>query len=162
MAADRSRVLEAARNVFALLFLYGNVALIVFGTGLVVPTPRFLLVAFNVFGVFTLHEEINREILVELRLAGTDEWIVHDASEYAPTIVWKRLERFQAHRDVHGPEAREAQRVLAEKIKARYNRLHPERPADRIRVSLQTWPRDARGYTVRREQDVRTELLYAD
>ena len=72
----------------------------------------------------------------------------------ADFVLAAKYSRLYAHRNVGSLERRtfiEAQRLLAAKIKARYNREHPEQPFLRLRIRVLTWPRILAGYEAGRE-----------
>jgi hypothetical protein len=116
--------------------------------------------AFHVFGVFSTYETVNREVIVE-GLTDTVrggvhhfEWRRFDDSEYFPFRRGEKYSRLYAHRNVGNLAPRtfvEAQRILAAKIKARYNREHPGQPFLRLRIRVLTWPRSLAGYEAERK-----------
>ncbi|MGD8863753.1 MAG: hypothetical protein PVI30_27310 [Myxococcales bacterium] len=68
------------------------------------------------------------------------------------------------HYDVHGPDLQHhAWAGLARRIRARHNRLHPERRVRRIRFGIVTWPKSPEGYRHRKQaREIRTVTWYVE
>lgn len=161
------RLRRAAMSALALVLLYGNAAVALgppplLRIGLTLPATPGLRDAFLMTGMFSSYTDRNNDFL----LAGerTDEgaptdrkrWIRLPLREHFPSrhgVTYTQL--FAAHHwDVHGPIAqRRAWGVLAAKIRARHNRLHPDHPVRRVRLGAAEWPISPMGYRALKTPD---------
>jgi hypothetical protein len=154
------RRVRLARNLLALLILYGNAAVALQPPalrhlGLSIPRPSWVHDAFLMTGMFGSYSVTNGDFVLEGRRTqqGTEasrgQWIAlrlreHFARRHGVTFT----ELFAAHHwDVLGREAqREAWAFLARRIRERHNRLHPDLPVDRVRFGSESWPQSRLGY----------------
>lgn len=157
---------RALRSAVAALLIYGNaVALLqapaLRAAGLTVPAPMWLRDAFLLHGMFTSFSRYNSELfLVGLR---TDRGVIGDRGRWVPLrlrdhfaarygVMFTQLFAMH-HWDVHGPSAqRRAWAALAARIRARHNRMQPERPISAVRFGSLEWPQDPRGYRARKAE----------
>jgi hypothetical protein len=168
---------RALMHALALLLFYGNVAVALqppalarHGFGL--PHPRWMHDAFLMTGMFGSYSTRNGDMFLagerthDGAHADRGKWTRLDLKEHFPQrhgITWTQL--YAAHQwDALGPDAqRAAWRELAQRIRARHNRLHPEHPIGRVRFGEVTWPQDPRGYrAAKRTPNVLANTWYVD
>lgn len=167
-SAERSALPSRPRrwllNAVALFLIYGNAIGV-----LQAPTLRALRIdriaphwvrdAFLLHGMFTSYSKHNADFFI----AGlrTQEGTVGDRGSWVPIrlrehfagrhgVVFTQL--FATHHwDIHGKAAqRNAWRALAARIRARHNRLHPDRPLAVVRFGSEEWPQSPLGYRARK------------
>jgi hypothetical protein len=177
-----SRVRRSAMSLIAVLILYGNAALIFnpqkLGLPLPNPWPRpFALVdAFLLTGMFTSFTSENMDFViggrrqVQASMLASDnkpEWIVLSLNEMLPGRLGIKFTQILAarHWDMLGVKAQHAAwHEAAQKIRARHNRLHPDRPIDAVRFGAMSWPLSADGYRAAKPRgaDSKSSRNYAD
>ena len=153
-------------NAVAALLIYGNAVALLQApalrtAGLTVPAPLWLQDAFLLHGMFTSFSRYNSELfLVGLR---TDRGVTGDRGRWVPMrlrdhfaarygVTFTQLFAMH-HWDIHGrAEQRRAWVALAARIRARHNRMKPERPISAVRFGSLEWPQDPRGYRARKAE----------
>jgi hypothetical protein len=154
------RARRLAMHAFALLVIYGNVAVAlqpsaVRRLGLTVPRPAVLHDAFLMTGMFGSYTRRNSDPFIagartrDGREHDRGQWIrlrIRDHFAERRGVVFTQL--FAAHHwDVHGKNAqRRAWQGLARRIRERHNRLHPDAQVRYVRFGQIDWPQDPRGY----------------
>ena len=153
-----------AASAFAVLLVYANVSVILWGVGARVPVLPATHDGFMLFGVFHTFEDINRETILEGRDASGD-WVKLDIREHVPYELPERNRRLNADR-VAGPlsfrTSDEAHAFLLRKIRERHNRLHADRPVDAVRIVILTWPRHEDQYMPRIDDRVRRRVVASE
>jgi hypothetical protein len=155
-------------NAVALFLLYGNAIAVLQAPALRalgVPSiaPVWLRDAFLLHGMFTSYSRYNSDLfLAGLRthtgtLGDRGRWVPmrlreHFAARHGVTFT----QLFATHHwDIHGPAAqRAAWNGLAARIRARHNRLHPQRPIARVRFGSEEWPQSPLGYRVGKDRAI--------
>jgi hypothetical protein len=146
-------------------FLYANAAVITRPLAragafpVALPLPQAVADLFCIFGVFSSYETVNREVELEALcvrvegMAAISRWVELDAERYFPFPRGERHTRLWAagrSGGLPGLAPEEGRRLLAARIKARYERENPGEKLERIRVGATTWPRSTRGYDAER------------
>jgi hypothetical protein len=147
-------------NAIAALLLYGNVAVALQPPQLRrqpihLPCPGFLIDAFLMTGMFSTYSLVNTDLYIGgLRtqsglVSDRGRWIdvpIREHFAQRQGVIFTQL--FAMHDwDMHGPQAqRRAWAALAPRIRARHNRLHPDRPVSRIAFGIVMWPQSPLGY----------------
>jgi hypothetical protein len=162
-------------HVVAACIVYGNLATVFQPSKLGLrgwpglPAPMALLDAFLMTGMFSDYTRFNSAFVVTGQLIHGPErghWIALDVKEHFPQrtgITYTQL--WAAHHwDVHGQRAqREAWALLARKIRARHNRLHPEHAVSRLRLGALRWPISPQGYwTAKQPQHTRAQVWFEE
>ncbi len=156
LAAARKTVM----SVVAALIVYGNVAVIFNPHKLALPLespwPRPFLLhdAFLLTGMFTSFATENVDFVIGGRTVPRQpddkpEWIRLSLNEMIPGRLGIKFTQLLVarHWDMLGVWAqRAAWASAAKKIRARHNRLHPDRPIDAVRIGVVSWPLDPRSY----------------
>lgn len=151
---------KTVMSVVAAVILYGNVAVIFnpqkLGLPFESPWPRpFLLYdAFLLTGMFTSFATENIDFVIGGRTVPRSPgekptWIVLSLNEMVPGRMGIKFTQLLVarHWDMLGVWAqRVAWSRAAKQIRARHNRLHPDRPIDAVRIGALAWPLDPRGY----------------
>jgi len=167
--AERAALPGRARswllNTVAIFLLYGNAVAVLQApalraAGLPAIAPLWLRDAFLLHGMFTSYSRYNNDLFIAgLRthtgtLGDRGSWVPmqlreHFAARHGVTFT----QLFATHHwDVYGPAAqRSAWKGLAARIRARHNRLHPNRPIARVRFGSEEWPQSPLGYRARKE-----------
>jgi hypothetical protein len=154
------KTLRALRNAVALLIVYGNVVVALQPhalrrMGLVLPRPVFIQDAFLIPGMFSSYSLTNSDLILQGERTQTGRqgdrgrYIDLDLREHFVArhgVVFTQL--FAAHHwDVYGPaEQRKAWAFLAQRIRERHNRLHPDAKIAKVRFGSVEWPQDPGGY----------------
>jgi hypothetical protein len=143
----------------ALLIVYGNLA-VVFQPKKIglkgapgLPRPFVLHDAFLMTGMFNSYVKENWDFFIEGRFRQDGpkrhRWaalLIEDHFPLRRSITFTQLYA-PHHWDMHGSKAqRAAWSVMATKIRARHNRLHPDRAVTKVRFGTLSWPMDPRGY----------------
>ena len=162
-------------NAVALFLIYGNAVAVLQAPalrpfGLSAIAPLWLRDAFLLHGMFTSYSRNNGDLFIAgLRtptgtLGDRGSWVPlklrdHFAARHGVTFT----QLFATHHwDIHGLSAqREAWSGLAARIRARHNRLHPDRPIARVRFGSEEWPQSPRGYRARKQQ-ARARIWYEE
>jgi hypothetical protein len=156
--ADGARKLAASAVI--LFVLYVNVAIIFnyplakFAAGFSLPMTWQIYDCFQIFGVFSSYEMLNRDVEVYGITAPTKSMpegkIVRlDLAEYFPFGHGESQGRATVARHLYnfGPVGQyDAYQSLAKKIRARYARLHPEIPIEKIVIVQVAWRRNLEGF----------------
>jgi hypothetical protein len=147
-------------SALALFIVYGNLGVTLnpqklgFGSP-GIPRPLAITDAFLIPGMFSGYTTFNFDFFLEGqrtkdgRKTDRGQRIALDLQEHFPlrqALTYTYL--FAAHHwDIHGVTAqRAAWAVLARKIKARNNRLHPDARIDNLRFGVITFPQSPNGY----------------
>lgn len=155
-----SRRARALRSVLALALVYGNVAVlnaqfaVVYEWVPALPVIDLLADPFYLFGMFDDYERDARELVVEGYVAGAHEWIRLDGADFFPGSVADRQIWAQGRRKLGelltDEMMEDEQRCLLSRIRARHNRLHPERQIEKVRVGHLSWEKSAQGHEAKR------------
>lgn len=162
-------------NLLILIVVYSNAAIILnFSLAAVtpelsVPLPTVLDELFSLTGTKAPYGTTNHEIELYGITPSTPsrprgEVVKLDAADYFPFSRSETLMRSWAYQlSTSQDEAgqTESYAALAAKIRARYNRLHPTAPVERIVIVQVEWERSLEGYeTLKSNEDL--TILYAD
>jgi hypothetical protein len=165
IGAVPSRTRRWLLNAVALFLLYGNAVAVLQAPalrsfGLPALAPLWLRDTFLLHGMFTSYSRYNCDLFIagERTHTGTlgdrGSWVPvqlreHFAARHGVTFT----QMFATHHwDIYGPRAqRSAWKSLAARIRARHNRLHPERPIARVRFGTEEWPQSPAGYRARKD-----------
>jgi hypothetical protein len=166
-ARGPSIAMRAVMTVVTLTLAYGNAAVALgppalLKLNLTLPAPDLVRDVFLMTGMFNSYSERNVDfVLTGKRSArGLREdrgrWIRLPLREHFPQrhgITYTQL--FAAHHwDVHGLAAqRKAWAVMAAKVRARHNRLHPDRHVQSVRFAATDWPISPQGYRALKSSD---------
>lgn len=172
-----SRARRALLSCLAVLLLYGNAVIAlqpprVRRAGFVLPAPRWMRDAFLMSGMFTTWSRYNLDMFIAgLRTADGDpatrgQWVPIAVREHFPDrhgVTFTKLYAMH-HWDAHGVAAqRRAWKALAQKIRARHNRLHAGLAVTRIRFGSLEWPQNPLGYRAgKRPGSIQTRVWYEE
>jgi hypothetical protein len=159
MPAGRRWIMSA----IALALLYGNAMVALqpaelLELGLFIPHPEAVRNAFVLTAMFASDLPQNEDYLIQGRLAPADiaddqeRWITLPLGEHLPRRhPITTMEIYAPYPQAIGgePARQRAWTVMAHKIRARHNRLHPDIPVEQIRFGALQWPKDPRGYRAR-------------
>jgi len=170
-SADPPALPSRSRRVWlslvALLLFYGNASVALQPAalrrmGFELPAPRWMQDAFLMSGMFTSYSLVNADLfLAGLRTntgnsADRMRWVPLALAEHFPErqgVTFTQLFAMH-HWDVYGVAAqRRAWKPLAAKIRARHNRLHPDRPIVRVRFGSVEWPQSRLGFRANKRPD---------
>ena len=149
-----------ATNLLILGVIYVNAAIIFdyplakYAAGFSFPMNWRVYDCFQIFGVFSSYEMMNRDVEIYGITAPTPSSpegriIKLDLTEYFPFRRGEAQSRATVVRQLYmyGPVGQyEAYQVLAKKIRARYARLHPETPIEKIVIVQAAWRRNLEGF----------------
>lgn len=151
-------------SAFAIVLVYANISVILWGIGVPVPVLPATHDGFMLFGVFHTYEDINRETILEGRDAS-GAWLPLEIREHVPYELPERNRRLNAAR-VAGPlsfqSSSESHAFLLRKIRERHNRLHPDQPVDAVRIVMLTWPRHEDQFQPRIDDRVRRQVMASE
>lgn len=136
------------------------------------PHSRALRDMFLLPGMFSTYSRKNVDPFIGGKRTDTGDerdrgqWVRLEVSEHFPHRNGVNFTRIYAmhHRDMWGAEGqRRAWAQTAERIRHNHNRLHPDRPIERVRFGLLWWPKSPAGYRVRKTaKEIETQTLFAE
>lgn len=140
--------------------------------GLSIPHPDAVRNAFDLTSMFSSYSASNEDYAIFAirtqagRSGDRGRWIELPLSDHfprrLPLTAMQIYASFPARIDGDEGRAR-AWSVLAEKIRANHNRLHPESPVAQIRLDAVQWPTDPRGfYAGKAPGKIRTRLFFSE
>lgn len=157
-----------------LTVIYGNLAMLLNQSPLKtrLPAAPFSMDMFNIAGVFSYYETINRQVFIEGRVspkaecAKAGQWIQLEAKTFLPFSRGEQEMRLWVSRQYNegGPIAQQKGfRQLARKIRNRHNRIHPQCPLTAVSFGVLTWPRSPQGFeTLKTQTRVKRQTWYAE
>lgn len=158
-------------NFLIFLFIYTNIA-VIFSPHYTpylekrgVPIPAVLYDTFLYSHMFISFIKVNFDHSIEGFSSVPSEpstWIKLNVEEFFPYGVGMRHIRMTANRYHYMKGVDEQQIVikkLADQILQRQNRLHPDRPVEKIRFGFEQWPRNPVGY---RASKLPGQVLYVE
>ncbi len=105
---------------------------------------------FDTFSVFAYYETINRDFFVLGYSEETGEWSdLAVIEEYFPHYLGEQQMRLflaKHFSNLSKEEYQEALKSFVGKIRAKYNREHPEEKVNKVALSYSVWPRSAKAY----------------
>ena len=155
-----SRLRRALLNALAVFLLYGNAVVALQPprlrrAGFELPAPRWLRDTFLMSGMFTTFSDTNLDMFITgLRTDDGDpatrrQWVRIAIREHFPDrhgVTFTKLFAMH-HWDARGRSAQRGAWIqMAQKIRARHNRLHPESRVERVRFGSVQWPQSPLGY----------------
>ena len=156
LSASRRLILSA----IALGLLYGNAMVALQPSqleqlGLFIPHPKAVRDAFVLTAMFASDSPVNEEYVIHGNRTQTGRaddrgsWIRLPLAEHLP--LRHAMTSMQIYvpypEQIHGEAGRQrAWTVLAGKIRANHNRLHPDQPISQVRFGSLEWPKDRRGF----------------
>jgi len=161
-------------NGIALALLYGNAMVALQPPeleplGLYIPHPTFVQDAFELTSMFTSYSTMSEDYVLfgkrtQEGLAGDrGSWIRLPLTDHFPRrhgfTTMHLYVPFPARIDGDAGRNR-AWSVLARKIRANHNRLHPDRPVELIRIDALQWPADPRGFRAGRAPGKMQERMW--
>lgn len=140
----------AMATVVAVLLVYFNIAALFRSSGMRVELPRpwFASSLFQIFSLFGYYTEENYGYELQVRRAGeVDGWYEINPYDFFPQTLGEANRRLNFY-SYHGQSERKARTygVMADRIKLRHNRVHPDEPIDRVQIYLVEWPKSSDGY----------------
>lgn len=159
-------------SALAVLVVYGNLAVTFQPAKLGLPgapgLPRTVALhdAFLLPGMFSGYSPFNFDFFIEGQRDPDSAFFELPLREHFPlrqAITYTQLLAAH-HMDILGASGqRAAWAVMAQKIKARHNRLHPELRIARLRFGVLTFPQSSGGYrAAKNAPSSRRYLWYAD
>jgi hypothetical protein len=154
--------------IYANTAVLANYALTMVWPNAALPIPKGLYDLFNLFGVFSYYEQTNRDVEIFGITAPSGKYpegqvIKLSVTDYFPFSRGEIDTRINVYRHgyLFGPAGeQEAKQLLATKIKARYNRAHPDEPIEKLVVASLQWPRSFESYEQLKAQEDLQILYY--
>ena len=141
--ATPSRLLAILRITIAVAVVYLNFAVLLRTFHVPAPAPLVLYDLFKMNHMFEGAPSENYDVRVLGQIEGREEWIDLHAEKTVSPLRGRRLIKLLAsrHSNTFGPDAAaQAQGFLADKLRQKYNREHPESPIVRMKFELVAWP----------------------
>lgn len=115
------------------------------------PRPWYASRLFQVFSLFGYYTKNNYGYELQVRSAeDTDNWFELNPYEFFPQTLGEANRRLNFYSYHSQPERKSATyRVMADRIKVRYNRAHAEESIDRVQIYLVEWPKSPDGFKSR-------------
>jgi hypothetical protein len=129
------------------------------------PAPAWVGDAFLIFGVFSRSERVNRELMLWSVPPGSgdrpQDWHYLRVGDYMPYKPGEQTIRAWHGRQqaLWGDEAqRAAWARMARQVRLRHNRLHPDRPIQRVAIGEAVWPIGPAGFRAGKQPE-QTQFL---